>query len=42
LEPSGGNLVHTFSFGSNAEDFKSRDVLGAGLPTACLCYGTTN
>jgi len=42
LDPSGGNLVQTFSLGSNAEDFKSSDALGAGLPTECLCNGTKN
>jgi hypothetical protein len=42
LDPSGGNFVHTFSFGSKAEAFKSRVVIGAGLPTECLCYGTKN
>ena len=40
MDPSGGNFVHTFSLGSNAEDFRSRDVVGAGLPTECLYYGT--
>lgn len=37
MDPSGGNLVHTFSLGSKAECFKSRDAAGAGLPTECLC-----
>jgi len=36
LEPSGGNFVQNFSLGSKADDFKSRDVGGADLPTACL------
>lgn len=36
MDPSGGNLVQTFSLGSKAEGFKSRDAEGAGLPTECL------
>lgn len=40
LDPSRGNLVHTFSLGSKAEGFRSTDVAGAGLPTACLDNGT--
>jgi hypothetical protein len=36
LDPSDGNFVQSFSFGSKAEAFKSREVAGAGLPTECL------
>lgn len=39
LEPSGGNLVQTFSLESKAEGFRSKDADGAGLPTECLIYG---
>lgn len=35
-------MVHTFSFGSKADDLRSRDVAGAGLPTECLHNGTRN
>jgi len=41
LDPSGGNLVHTFSLESKAEGFRSKDAEGAGLPTECLLYATT-
>lgn len=36
MDPSDGNLVQTFSLGSNAEDFRSREIAGAGRPTECL------
>jgi len=36
LDPSGGNLVHTFSLGSKAAGFRSSDAVGAGLAIECL------
>lgn len=38
FEPSGGNFVQTFSLGSKADDFKSRDMAGAGRATECLLH----